>query len=109
VKLIRTGRFIPYDRSNPLSSRNLYLVDFPGRFILPITPLLQRPVQSNGSGAGAVINTTAAIPAFIRVQYHGRLAFLRIGHIYIYLADFHAVIAPVTDIRIESDRITRRG
>ncbi len=78
-----------------------------GGFILPVTPLLHRPVKAYRAGAGAIVNAAAAVPAFIRVQNDWGFLFFRIGDKDIYLADFHAVVAAGTDIRIENYRISR--
>jgi hypothetical protein len=77
-------------------------VDFSGGFILPVTTMLQRPFKFNSTGAGAIVNTAAAIPAFVGVQDNWRLAFLGIGYVYVYLADLDTVVAPVAYIRIEN-------
>jgi len=80
---------------------------FSGSFILPVPPMLQCPVKLYRAGAGTIINTAAAVPALIRMQYHWRLALLGVGDININLANFHAVVAPVTDILVKSNRIIR--
>jgi hypothetical protein len=76
-------------------------MDFSGGLILPVPTVLKRPVKCDSPGTRTIIGTATAIPAFFRVQGNGRFAFLRIGYIYIYLADFYTKIAPITDIRIE--------
>jgi hypothetical protein len=80
-----------------------------GGFIFPVPALLQRPVKLDGSRLGAIIDTAAAVPAFIGMQYDGWFAFLRIGHKYIYLAYIYTGIAPVTDIWIKNYRSVRCG
>ncbi len=80
---------------------------FAGCFVLPIASSLERPVKFHRSGAGAIIGTTTAVPALFRVQDNGSLAFYRVGDINIHLADFHAVVAAGTDIRVENHRISR--
>jgi hypothetical protein len=67
--------------------------------------MLQRPVKCDRAGTGTIINAAAAIPAFVRMQYDRRLAFLGMGYINIDRADFYAMVAAVTDIRIENHRI----
>jgi hypothetical protein len=67
---------------------------------------LHRPVEGNSPGERTVIDTATAIPAFIGMQYHWWFAFLWIGYEYVYLADFNASIASVTDIGIENYRIS---
>jgi hypothetical protein len=84
------------------SSKRLDLMDFSGGLVLPVSPLLERPIKYNGPRARAIINATTTIPAFIRMEYNRRFAFLGMGNINIYLADFHAVVAPVADILIEN-------
>jgi hypothetical protein len=56
---------------------------------------------------GAIGSAAAAVPAFIRVQDDRGLLFFRIRDKDIYLADFHAVVATGTDIRIENYWISR--
>ncbi len=82
-------------------------MNFSGGFVLPVPPRLYRPVEFNSPGPGTIINAAATIPAFLRMQYYRRLALLRMRYIYVYLADLHAVIAPVADIRIENHRTVR--
>jgi hypothetical protein len=77
---------------------------FSGSLVLPVSAGLKRPVESNSSGTGTIVNTTAAIPALIRVQDHGWLTLLGIRYIDIDLTDFNAMIAAVAAIGIESDR-----
>ena len=50
------------------------------------------------------MDTAATVPAFVRVQYNRRLASLWIGHKYVYLAGFYAVVTPVADFRVEEYR-----
>ena len=80
---------------------------FSGNFVLPVPTVLQHPVEFYRAGAGTIINTAAAVPALVRMQYHRRFALLGVGDININLADFHAVVAPVTDILVKSHRIIR--
>jgi hypothetical protein len=82
-------------------------MDFSGGFILPVPTVLQRPVKGDSPGTGTIINATAAIPAFIGMQYHRRFAFLGIRYIYVNLADFYTMVAPVADILIKSHRLVR--
>jgi len=86
-------------------SKDLYLPDYTGFFILPVTPGLQRPVEPDRSGTRAVIDAATAIPAFVRMKYNGRFALLGVGDIDIYLANLHAVITPVASIRIEQNHL----
>ena len=53
-----------------------------------------------------MIYTAATIPALIRMQYYRWFTFLGIGYKYVYLADLHAGVATVADIRIENYRIS---
>ena len=85
----------------------LDLVDFSRGFILPVSPMLQRPLKGDSTGARAIINTATTIPAFIGVHDNWRLAFFGIRYIHIYLADFHTMVAPVTDFGIKNHRATR--
>ena len=73
-------------------------------FVLPVSPLLYRPVEGNSAGAGAIVNAAAAVPAFIGMQYDRRFAFPGVGDIDIHLADFHAMVAPVADIGMKNHR-----
>jgi hypothetical protein len=77
-------------------------MDFSGSFVFPVASLLQRPIKYYGPRARTVIDTTTAIPAFIRMQYDRRFAFLRMRNINIYLAHFHTMVTPVADILIEN-------
>jgi hypothetical protein len=83
-------------------------MDLAGSLVLPIGSGLERPVERDGSRARAIVNTAAAIPAFIRVQDHGRLTLLWIRDIDIDLADFNTMIAAVAAIGIESNRLVGR-
>jgi hypothetical protein len=74
--------------------------------VLPVGPLLERPVKRNGL-VGAIGGAAAAVPALIRVQDDWGLFFFRVGDKDVHLTDFHAVVAAGTDIRIENYRITR--
>jgi len=38
------------------------------------------------------------------MQYNWRFALLGVGNIYVHLADFHTMVATVTDIGIENHR-----
>jgi hypothetical protein len=76
-------------------------MDFSGGLILPVPTMLKRPVKCDSPGTGTIIDTATTIPAFFRVEDNRRFAFLRMGYIHIYLADFHTMVAPITDIRIE--------
>jgi hypothetical protein len=78
-------------------------VNFSGSLIFPIGPGLERPVESDGSWTRAVVNAAAAVPAFIRMQDHGRLPFFGIRNIDIDLADFNTMVAAVAALGIESD------
>jgi hypothetical protein len=80
--------------------------DLPRGFVFPISPLLHRPVEGYGPGVGTLVDTAAAIPAFIGMQYYRWFAFLGIGYKYVYLADLHAGVTSVADIGIENYRIS---
>ena len=83
-------------------------MNFACSLVLPVPAGLKRPVKWNGSGTRAIICAASAIPAFLWMQNNRRLAFLGMRYIYVYLADFHAMIAAVAYIRIENYRIVRR-
>jgi hypothetical protein len=83
--------------------------DLTGGFILPVSPLLHGPVESYGAGTGAIINATAAVPAFVGVQDNRGLAFLMVGNIDIHLTDFHAMVTTVTDFSMKNHRRVRGG
>jgi hypothetical protein len=76
-------------------------MDFSGSLIFPVPAMLKRPIKFDGTWAGAIVDATAAIPALLRMKGNRRFPFLRVGYVYIYLADFHTMVAPVTDIWIE--------
>jgi hypothetical protein len=80
---------------------------FAGRFVFPITPLLQRPVKGNSPRSTAIIDTTTTVPAFLRMKYDRWLAFLRMGDVDIYLTMFNTHIAPVANLRVKDDRSVR--
>jgi hypothetical protein len=75
-------------------------MNFSGGLVLPVSSLLKRPVEFDSAGTRTIINTTAAVPAFIRMQYNRWFAFYWIGYEYVYLADIYTSVAPVADIRI---------
>jgi hypothetical protein len=91
-----------------INLRRLDLIDLSGSLVLPVASGLERPVERDSSGTGTIVNTTAAIPALIRVQDHGGLTLLGIRDIDIDLADFDTMIAAVAAIGIESDRLVGR-
>ena len=94
----------------PVRTRILLLAipeDLPRSFIFPVGPLLHRPVKGYSPGDGAMIDTTATVPALVGVQYYRWFAFLGIGYKYVYLADLHTDVAAVADIWIENNRISR--
>jgi hypothetical protein len=82
-------------------------MDFSSGLVLPVPSLLQRPVKCDRPGTGTIINTAATIPAFFGMQDHRRFAFLGMGYINIYLADFHAMVASIADILVEDHWIVR--
>jgi hypothetical protein len=85
----------------------LDLMDFSGGLVLPVPSLLQWPVECNCPGTGTIIHTAAAVPALFGMQYNRRFAFLGMGYIHVYLADFYTMVAAVADIRIENHRVAR--
>jgi hypothetical protein len=82
-------------------------VDFSGGFILPVAPLLERPVELASPGAGAIVDTAAAVPAFVGMKDNRRFALLGVGYINVYLADFNTMIAPVAYIGIKNHGVVR--
>jgi hypothetical protein len=104
---IQTGNICQYSRSVILAAIGipfavgLNLMDFSGFFVLPVPPQRQRPVKLDSPGNGAIIGAATTVPAFFRVQDNRGFALLRMRYIYIYLACFHAGVAPDTDILVE--------
>ena len=78
-----------------------------GRFVLPVSPRLQRPGELYRAWTWAVIGTTAAVPAFVGMKNYRRFAFFRVRDVNIYLADFDAVVTAIADIGIKNHRTTR--
>ena len=78
--------------------------DLPRSLVFPVSPLLHRPVEGYSAGDGAVIDTAAAIPALIGMQYYRWFAFLGVGYKYVYLADLHTGVAAIAEIGIENYR-----
>jgi hypothetical protein len=76
-------------------------MDFSGFLVLPVPPLLKRPVKLHGPGTGTIICTATAIPAFLRMQDDGWFALLRMRDIDVDLTCFYTDVASVTDFRIE--------
>jgi hypothetical protein len=81
--------------------------DLARSLVFPVSPLLHRPVEGYSPREGTHIDTAAAIPALIGMQYYRWLAFLRVGYEYVYLANLHAGVAAVADIGIKYYRISR--
>jgi hypothetical protein len=73
--------------------------------VLPVASLGERPVEGNGPGSMAIIDTTPAVPAFFGMEDDGRLAFPGVRDIHIHLAMFYALVAAVAYLRIKDDRI----
>jgi hypothetical protein len=76
-------------------------MDFSGGLVFPVPTMLKGPVECYGPGTWAIIGTATAVPAFFRVQDNRRFALLRMGYVHVYRADFHTMVAPVADIRVE--------
>jgi hypothetical protein len=57
----------------------------------------------------AVVDTAAAIPAFLGMQYYGWFAFLGIWDIDVYLTGLNTLVAPVAFFRIKDNRFTGGG
>jgi hypothetical protein len=51
----------------------------------------------------AIINTAAAVPAFLGMQDNRRFAFLGIGNVNIYLTGFDTLVTPVAFLRVKID------
>ena len=85
------------------------MVHLPSLLVLPVAPLLQRPVERDGPRTRTIVDAAAAVPAFFRVKYYRWLAFLGMRYVNIYLADFHAVVAAVAYLGIENHRLVRCG
>ena len=85
------------------------LEDPTGFLTFPISPLLKRPVESNGAGTRAIVDTSAAIPAFLRMQDDGTSAFDRIRDENIRRAAVDTNIATVAYFRVENCRSARGG
>jgi hypothetical protein len=82
--------------------------DLTGFFALPISSLLQWPVELYSAGTWAIIDARAAIPAFLRVQDDRALPGVGIGDEHIHGAVFHTRIAPVAHLGIEDCRAAGR-
>lgn len=65
-------------------------------------------VEFDSAGSGADLDTTATVPAFLRIKNDWRLPGIRAGNHDVYLADFDALVTAVADFRIESQRLERR-
>jgi hypothetical protein len=83
-------------------------MDFTGGFVFPVPAMLQSPVKFYCAGARTIINTAAAIPALIRMQYHRWFAFLGVRNIYINLAHLYTMVTAVAYLFIECHRTIRR-
>jgi hypothetical protein len=66
---------------------------------------LQWPVKGYGA-SWAIIDTAAAVPAFIRMQNDRRLTFFRVWDKDIYLAVLHTGVTASTDFGIVYYRVT---
>jgi len=44
-------------------------MDFPSGLILPVHTLLKRPIKCDSAGTRTILNTAAAMPAFINVLH----------------------------------------
>ncbi len=78
-------------------------VDLARNLVFPGASLLQRPVEVNGAGAGAIDDAAATVPAFIGMKNDGRIAFHGIGYVNVYLTDVDTFIATDTYLRVEYD------
>jgi hypothetical protein len=85
----------------------LYLADFPGVLVLPVSSSLKRPVELDGPGTGAIDRTGTTIPALFGMQDNRGFSFLGMGYIYINRAYLYTDIAPGTKFGIEKHRLVR--
>jgi hypothetical protein len=83
-------------------------IDLAGFFTFPISSLLERPIEFHGAGTRAVVDTRAAVPAFLWMQDDGALAILWIGNKHIHWAALDARIASIAYFRIKNCRPARR-
>jgi hypothetical protein len=74
----------------------------------PVSSLLQRPVEFDGLGARAIVDASAAIPAFLGMQDDRALAPLGIRDEDVDGAAVHTDVATVADFMIKDDRPARR-
>ncbi len=80
-------------------------MDLSCSLVLPVSPLLHWPIKGY-STSRAVIDTAAAVPAFIRVQDDRGLTFFRVGDKDIYLAVLHTGVTASTDFSIIDYRVS---
>ncbi len=66
-----------------------------GRFAPPIPSLLQRPIEFDGAGTGAIVDAGAAIPAPVRMQDDGAFSLLGIRDEHVHRALLNTCVAPV--------------
>jgi len=69
--------------------------------VFPISALLHGPVEGDSPRKRAIINTTAAIPALVRVEDNRWLTFDWIRNIYVHLAYLHAIVATATNFGLK--------
>ena len=77
--------------------------------VFPIGALLHGPVEGDSPRKRAIINTTAAIPALVRVEDNRWLTLDWIRNIYVHLAHLHAIVAAATNFGVKSYRLARCG
>jgi len=102
--MLRTLNCRHHCRQTGLFYAALYSENFTRFFIPPVAPLLQRPVKFYGSRMRAIVNTTAAVPALVRMQDNWRVPFFRMGNKYINLAYIDTVVATLACIRVKNNR-----
>jgi hypothetical protein len=93
--------------SGKILSTVLYLADFPGVLVFPVSSRLKRPVELDGPGTGAIDGTGTTIPALLGMQDNRGFPFLGMGYIYINRAYLYTDIAPGTKFGIEKHRLVR--
>jgi len=73
-------------------------------FSFPPDKLRKGEMEGDGSRPRASSLTASAVPALLRIQDNGRLAFFRVGDQDVHLADIHTLIASVADLGVEGNR-----
>src|SRR5664279_318709 len=77
---------------------------FPCIFSLPAHPLHQRTVERDSALSWAFLHASAAVPAFLGVEYYWRFALLRVWYENLHRTDVYAPVASIADSRVEQHR-----